>query len=156
MSNTEKIELNLGNPEHGWLPVEFKYGEFELNFSASDVPKIPTDLLCETLISVLKGLESKMYWFLEPGHYLFDFIPQKKGIDLLISASGDSITEQKDLKIISGGFETIILPMFRALKKFNTLEFNNLDWEETERIKMYELTELIAKRKTAYNNGYKQ
>lgn len=152
MRKTEKIELNFGNPEHGWLPVEFKYGEFELDFDASDVPKIPTDLLCESHVSILKGFESKMNWFLEPGHYLFEFIPNGVRIDLLISASRDSIIKQKGSKKISGDFDSIILPMYRALKKFNTIEFNELDWEKIDRIKLDELTELINKRKTAYNN----
>ena len=151
----KKIQLNFGNPEHGWLPVEFKYAEFELNFDASDVPKIPTELLCECLISILKGLETKMYWFLEPGHYLFEFVPNGKEIDLLISASKDSIIEQKEVNKISGNFDAIILPMYRTLKKFNTIEFNELDWEKIDSGKLDELTELINNRKTAYNNGYK-
>lgn len=143
--------MNFGNPEHGWLPIEFKYAEFELNFDASDVPKIPTDLLCECLVSILKGLETKMYWFLEPGHYLFEFVPNGEGIDLLISASNDSIIKQKEVYKISGSYDSIILPMYRTLKKFNTIEFNELDWEKIDRIKLDELTELINKRKTAYN-----
>lgn len=150
-----KIELNFGNPVHGWLPVEFKYAKFELNFDASDVPKIPTDLLCECLVSILKGLETKMYWFLEPGHYLFEFVPNEKGIDLLISASNDSIVKGKEMYKISGSYDSIILPMYRTLKKFNTIEFNELDWEKINKVKLDELTELINKRKTAYNNGYK-
>jgi hypothetical protein len=150
-----KIELNFGNPEHGWLPVEFKYAEFELNFDASDVPKIPTDLLCECLVSILKGLETKMYWFLEPGHYLFEFVPNGKVIDLLISASNASIAKHKGMYKITGSYDSIILPMYRTLKKFNTIEFNELDWEKIDRVKLDELTELINKRKTAYNNGYK-
>jgi len=103
----------------------------------------------------LKGLETKMYWFLEPGHYLFEFVPNGKEIDLLISASNDLIIEQKEVHKISESYDSIILPMYRTLKKFDTIEFNELDWKKIDRVKLDELTQLINKRKTAYNNGYK-
>ncbi|MCH3885445.1 hypothetical protein [Tenacibaculum aquimarinum] len=147
MRKIDKIELNFGKPESGWLPTEFKYAEFELNFDASDVPKIPTDLLCECLISTLKGIESKMYWFLEPGYYMFELIPNGKKIELLISNSNVLNEKRKGIYKISGDFESIILPLFRSLKKFDTLEFKDNDWEKINEIELNKLTELIKERK---------
>ncbi|WP_378181149.1 hypothetical protein [Aquimarina sp. SS2-1] len=145
----KKITLDFGNPEHGWLPVALKHEGFKLNFDASDVPKIPTNLLCECLIFVLKGLESKMYCFLEPGYYLFEFVPNGEAIDLSISASDDSSVKQKEVHKISGCFESIVLPMYQTLKKFNTFEFNDYDWEKIDRETLDKLTQLVHKRKTA-------
>ena len=154
LKEIENIELNFGYPEHGWLPVEFKHGEFELNFEASDVPKIPTDLLCECLVSFLKGLESKMYWFLEPGYFLFEFKETPKGIDLFISESNDSVIKQKEMKKISGDFKSIILPIYRTLKRFDSFELNEIDWKKINQMKLKELTDLINVRKTTYNKVY--
>ncbi len=147
MKKTDKIELNLGNPKHGWLQIEFKHIEFELNFNASAVPKIPTDLLCECLISILKGLEAKMYWFLEPGYYLFEFIPNGETIDILIASSNDSTSKQKEIYKISGSYDSIILPMYRSLKKFNTIELNELDWKKINSEKLNKLAELVNEKK---------
>ena len=138
-----KIELTFGNPKYGWLPVEFKFSEFKLNFDASDVPKNPTNLLCDCLIAVLKGRDAKMYWFLEPGYYLFEFIPNNKGIDLIISSSSDSIIKQKRVYKISGSIDSIILPLYQTLINFNKVELNELDWQKIDKIKLTELTELI-------------
>lgn len=152
MEKTKQIELKFGNPEQGWLPIKFKYSEFELNFDASDVPKTPTDLLCECLISTLKGIESKMYWFLEPGYYLFELIPNGEAINLLISVSNDSIVKRDETYKISGSFKSIILPMYRSLKKFDTFEFNQTDWGKISKTNLDKLTKLIRERKTAYKN----
>jgi len=39
LTRTRKIELNLGNPKNGWLPIELKSAEFELEFNNADWKK---------------------------------------------------------------------------------------------------------------------
>src|SRR5690554_2067302 len=55
LTKPRKIELNLGNPKNGWLPIELKSAEFELEFIASNIPENPTDKLCESLILAING-----------------------------------------------------------------------------------------------------
>lgn len=52
--------VEFGQPEHGWLPVTFKMGEFELAFHASDVSVNPLDSLCEALAVVPAGDSAKV------------------------------------------------------------------------------------------------
>tara|TARA_B100001146_G_C15843894_1_gene290402 strand:+ start:52 stop:264 length:213 start_codon:yes stop_codon:yes gene_type:complete len=63
LTEKTKIELNLGNPKNGWLPVELKSAEFELEFNASNIPVNPTDKLCESLILAISGIERNMLEF---------------------------------------------------------------------------------------------
>jgi len=45
----------------------------------------------------------------------------------------------------------VILPMYRSLKKFSTLEFGQTDWIKIDQNKLNKLTELVTDKKTAYN-----
>uniref|UniRef100_UPI00235227AE hypothetical protein n=1 Tax=Maribacter polysiphoniae TaxID=429344 RepID=UPI00235227AE len=76
MTKPRKIELNLGNPKNGWLPIALKSSEFELEYNASNIPENPTDKLCESLILALNGIETKICWNLEPGCYFFELKPK--------------------------------------------------------------------------------
>lgn len=146
MTKKKKIELNLGNPHHGWLPIEFKSGEFELNFTSSKIPENPTDKMCDALILCLKGVESKFRWNLEPDIYFFKLTPSGNFIKLSISESNGSEV-QNLIYEFNEGFNSLILPMYRSLKKLNTLEFNETDWIKINQIKLNKLAELVTERK---------
>lgn len=147
MTKPTKIGLNLGNPKNGWLSIELKSTDFELEFNTSNIPENPTDKLCESLISAMNGIETEICWNLEPECYFFELKPSEKGIVFIISKSG-GITKKRNLIYkLTGDFDTVILPMYRSLKKFSTLEFDNADWKKIDQIKLNKLTELVASRK---------
>jgi hypothetical protein len=147
LTKPRKIELNLGNPKNGWLPIELKSMVFELEFNASNIPESPTDKLCESLILAMNGIETEICWNLEPECYFFELKQIRKGIELNISKSG-GITENRNLIYeLTGNFESVILPMYRSLKKFNTLEFDKTDWKEIDQKKLNKLTELVKSKK---------
>ena len=81
LTKPRKIELNLGNPKNGWLPIELKSANFELEFIASNIPEIPTDKLCESLILALNGIETEICWNLEPECYFIELKSSGKEID---------------------------------------------------------------------------
>ncbi|GGZ94326.1 hypothetical protein [Algibacter mikhailovii] len=147
MNKPRKIELNLGNPKNGWLPIELKSTDFELEFNASNIPENPTDKLCESLILTMNGIETEICWNLEPECYFFELKQSGKNINLNISNSS-GITKNRNLIYeMTGDFESVILPMYRSLKKFSTLEFDNADWIKIDQIKLNKLTELVTERK---------
>jgi len=55
LTKPTKIELKLNNPKNGWLPIELKTADFALEFIASNIPVVPTDKLCESLILAVNG-----------------------------------------------------------------------------------------------------
>ena len=121
--------------------------DFELEFIASNVPEIPTDKFCKSLILALNGIETEICWNLEPECYFFKLKPSVNGISFLISKTG-GITENRNLIYeLNGNFESVILPMYRSLKKFSTLEFNNEDWKKIDQMKLNKLTKLVTERK---------
>ena len=154
MTKPRKIELNLGNPKNGWLPIELKFADFELEFNASNIPENPTDKLCESLILAMNGIETEICWNLEPEYYFFELKQSGKGIEMIISKSG-GITEKRNLIYnLTGDFESVILPMYRSLKRFSTLEFDITNWKKIDQIKLNKLTELVTERKkTTYNTS---
>ncbi|WP_159021502.1 hypothetical protein [Formosa sp. L2A11] len=155
MTKPIKIELNLRNPKNGWLPIELKSAEFELEFNASNIPENPTDKLCESLLLAINGIETEICWNLEPECYFFELKQSGKEIELNISKSG-GITKNRNLIYkLTGDFESVILPMYRSLKKFNTLEFDKADWKKIDQLKLNKLTELVKQRKTTYNTMFK-
>jgi hypothetical protein len=145
-----KIKLNLGNPQNGWLPIEFESGEFELNFTTSKITENPTDKMCDSLILCLKGVETEFRWNLEPDIYFFKLTPIRNLINLSISESNGSEVQNLTYEF-NGDFNSVILPMYRSLKKFSTLEFGQKDWIKINQSKLNKLTELVTDKKTAYN-----
>ena len=148
-----KIELNLGIPQNGWLPIDFKSGEFKLEFTSSKIPENPTDNMCDALILCLKGAEAEFRWNVEPDIYFFKLKPNDNLFNLSISKS-DGSEIQNLIFELNGDFNSIILPMYRTLKKFNTLEYGESDWIKLDRTQLDKLTQLVADKKTAYNNTY--
>ena len=142
-----KIELKLGNPKNGWLPIELKSADLELEFIASNIPDNPTDKLCESLILALNEVETEICWNQEPECYFFELKPSGKGIDFVISKSGGITEKRNQIYELNGNFETVILPMYRSLKKFSTLEFDNADWIKIDQEKLNKLTELVKSKK---------
>lgn len=139
--------MNFGKPKNGWLPIELKSADFELEFNTSNIPKNPTDKLCESLILAINGIETEMCWNLEPECYFFELKHSGKEIELNISKS-EGITESRNLIYkLTGDFESVILPIYRSLKKFNTLEFKKTDWKKIDESKLNKLTELVKDRK---------
>lgn len=142
-----KVQLTLGNPKNGWLQIELKSSDFKLEFIASNVPENPTEKLCESLILALNGVESEICWNLEPECYFFEIKPNEKVIDFIISKDG-GITENRNLIYkLTGDFESLILPMYRSLKKFDTFKFDKGDWQKVDQEKLEKLTELVKNRK---------
>tara|TARA_R110002033_G_C3863001_1_gene236624 strand:+ start:1113 stop:1568 length:456 start_codon:yes stop_codon:yes gene_type:complete len=142
-----KLKLTFEIPKNGWLPTSLKTSDFELNFNVSKIPENPTDKLCESLILALNRIESEICWNIEPECYFFELKPSGKKIELNILKSG-GITEHRNLIYeLTGNFESVILPIYRSLKKFNTLEFDKTDWEKIDQIKLNKLTELVTERK---------
>lgn len=120
---------------------------FELEFNASNIPESPTDKLCESLILAMNGIETEICWNLEPECYFFELKQIRKGIELNISKSGGITENRNQIYELTGNFESVILPMYRSLKKFNTLEFDKTDWKEIDQKKLNKLTELVKSKK---------
>lgn len=123
-----------------------------MEFNASNIPEIPTDKLCESLILALNGINTEICWNLEPECYFFELKPSDNKINLIISKSGGITKNRNVVYGLTTDFESVILPLYRSLKKFSTLEFNKADWTKLDQTKLNKLTKLLTERKNYWQH----
>ena len=151
MKKIEKIEFNLGQPISGWIPVHIKSGDFILELTSSKVPENPTDKLCEALILILSGVESEMCWTEEPVCYYFNFNLIGKSYSFKIEETDRNGHNRTEVFSENGGFEDLIMPIYRGLKKWTTREYESSNWKKIKEDKLKKLTELIKNKKMSIN-----
>ncbi len=84
---------------------------------------------------------------MEPECYFFELKQIGKGIKLNISKISGITEKRNPIYGLTEDFESVILPMYRSLKKFKTLEFDKTDWKEIDQKKINKLTELVKSKK---------
>jgi len=150
MESIAKISLKFGTPEFGWLPIKFKYQNFNLALDVSDVPVNPINQLCTCLIQINKGIKFPqiIVWHLEPRCYYLQLEKNDNNFNVKILES-ESLDSQMDLLIkFTGDFENIILPLYRGLKEFSSHLYSHPNWEIVNNERVEELTRLIKKNRT--------
>lgn len=126
--------------------MEFKAADYELDLDVSDVPVNPLDELCSALITILQGNAAEMGWYLEPTWYYFRFEISKEAITLVI-LYGEYYSSKTDEKLrVMGTFESLLLPIYRALKSFATTDYG-FDGPTISPVRIKQLTKLVKARK---------
>lgn len=143
-----KIVLAFGTPEHGWLTTNLRHQDFELELGISNVPLDPMVQLCDALIEINKGIKepSRVIWNSEPHCYHLQLTELKNGYKAVVLESDELESPTKITTELSGKFEEIILPFYRALKKFWSKSYKPPHWDELDSQRIEELTELIKKK----------
>ena len=148
----EKLKVELGTPERGWLPVKLAFGDYDLQFEASDVPANPIDQLITSLRNVINGMNTEVWWHLEPQGYYFEFekINEDYKIDICFTNSDQS--EREKVIGLHGNFNSLILPIYRAIKKFIDQPHEQKHWPKTDKSEIEKLVGLVKEIKTTQNN----
>jgi hypothetical protein len=142
----EKLLIKLGQPEHGWLPVELTYGEFELQFTASDIPVNPIDQLISGIKQITKGISTQVWWHLEPEGYYFHF---EKGSDIFtlrVSFARNETAEKELIFETKGNYDRIIMPFYRCVKNFFSKEIEEVHWPVPDKNEIDKLVEVVNER----------
>jgi hypothetical protein len=143
----EKLSIEFGTPEHGWLPVKIDFNDFKLEFEASDVPANPMDQLISSLRSVIKGIKAEVWWHLEPEGYYFDFEKFSEEYTLNISFAKSKNSERTMVFKVTGGYESLIMPIYRAIKKLADQKHDPQNWPTIDKTELDKLTELVKEAK---------
>lgn len=146
MPSQNKIHLEFGAPEHGWLPTRFSYNDFNLELDISDVPVDPMVLLCDALIEITKGIQEPgpILWHLEPYCYYLQLNKTDTGYKASVLESDQFDGPARLAKEITGTFVEIILPLYRSLRAFWSKSYKPPHWEELDPNRIKILTELIG------------
>jgi hypothetical protein len=143
----EKLRIEFGTPEHGWLPVKIAFNDFNLEFEASDVPANPIEQSILSLRSVIKGIKAEVWWHLEPEGYFLEF---KKFDDDYTLSTFFAKSENSDRKMefkVNGSYESLILPIYRAIKKLADQKHDPQNWPAIDKTELDKLTELVEEAK---------
>jgi len=125
------ISIVFGTPEHGWLPVDFHYKDFHLDFAASDVLNDPTEELYSAVTKLQDNEVKRITWWLEPGAYFFDFERKGQVITLTIIETDHLHNEsaaKSELIKITGDDKEIIEPFRYRLKQFFSQTYEENHW----------------------------
>lgn len=116
--------LIFGKPSAGWLPVRLEVDGQLVEFAASDVADDPLEQLCNSLLDVAAGRQSKTEWFLETDCYEFNFIPSGGQVVLEVdlvekrTSNLQNLPEKRSQELRwSGSPAELVLSFWRALKK---------------------------------------
>ena len=145
MSKMSKIKLEFRVPKHGWLPTTFECEDFELDIVVSDVPVNPISQLCDSLIQLAKGIKSpdKVLLHLEPYCYYLQLKRLKdRYVVIILEAEGIGIAREETFQI-EGDFDTIVLPVYRGIKKFASQAYKPPHWEAIPQERIIELKRVI-------------
>jgi hypothetical protein len=138
-----KLKIEFGQPEHGWLPVNLRHGDFELQFMASDVPINPIDLLTSAIREITKGITTEVWWHLEPEGYYFDFEKDGDEYKLKISFTRGSKADKELIYETQGKYEDIVMPFYRSVKNFFTREMDEPHWPRTDEGEIEKLENIV-------------
>lgn len=153
MTQKPKLKVVFGEAYHGWIPRVLTYKGFSLEVTISDVPIDPMEQLCTALIELMKGISKpiKVIWHLEPYCYYLELEKIGQKYKMILSESKSFDSPMTLTKMIEGDFETLILPLYRALKSFYSYTYQPPHWALLEVDRIIELTNLIKDKKRSLN-----
>jgi hypothetical protein len=129
-----RIAVRHLSPEHGWLTFYVTVDGQIVEIDASDVPNNPMQDLLDAIRRVSQGENTRVWWHLEPGWYVFDF--EHKGDSLLfrIALVNDTTPGSRETTVAS--IETapsdVLLPLWRFLRRFQSEHHHEPHWPEID------------------------
>ncbi|MFT3793999.1 hypothetical protein [Flavobacterium sp.] len=127
----QSIAITFGEPEHGWLPVDFSYRDFRLHFTASDVLNDPMAELYSALVSLDSTAPQNITWWLEPEAYFFELEKEASHFSLTITETENlhnGKMPKRQLIKITGTEKEIIAPLRISLKQFSAKTHDKKHW----------------------------
>jgi hypothetical protein len=127
------MKFEIGNPEHGWVNIKLSHNETEIEFEASDVPNNPISELILAVESALNGIDSLVWWNLEPAGYYFKFTISGSELELEVLYSISSLESQaQSILVVSASCHELLVVFWRALRKFETFNHKEPNWPVVE------------------------
>lgn len=145
-----RLNIEFGIPEHGWLPMSFSYKDFKIELEISDIPVDPMEQLCNSLIEINKNIQkpNRVLWHLEPYCYYLQLLKlEENKYKVIILESEKPEGKPRVTNEISGAFEEMVYPFYKALKDFCSKSYKSPHWGQLDAKRIDELTNLIKDRK---------
>ncbi|MGB0496686.1 MAG: hypothetical protein ACPGJI_10035 [Kangiellaceae bacterium] len=138
------MDIKLGKPAHGWLPVTIEHEGKNWQFDVSDVPVDPVSTLVTVLSSLFTGRNGEVWWHLEPDGYYLDFKVQDDNCKVSLEFSDESRKARSDCIFeFEDSIENIVVPLWREIKKFHSHDYNEPHWPPINKNEVRALTEHV-------------
>jgi hypothetical protein len=135
----------LGEAIHGWLPIHIKIDAKKIKIDASDVPNNPVQEFITALSYATKNQKASVWCNIEPDGYFFEFLPISNDVELRILFSSNSETKnQSEIAKIYGNKKEILLPIWREIRKFESLSFKEPHWPHVDFRSLQEIRESLT------------
>jgi hypothetical protein len=142
-----KLKCKFGVPDHGWLQLNLSVDGFDLDIEISDVPLNSIDALVSALDCTFDGLEAEVWLHLEPASYYLCFVPlaaDKLRLSIEFSERETQARVRRNTLFERvGTTREIILPLWRAIKEFESHSYNEPAWPECNAVKLAQLEKRI-------------
>jgi len=131
--NAPHVKLTFSTPSNGWLPVTLELGDQSYSFNASNVPNDPIEELYAAIWEASAGRSGLVWWHLEPSGYLFEICGSATGAGLRVfTCAAARGRERREIASAAGTASEILLPMWRALRRFESFATGSGHWSTTE------------------------
>ncbi|MFZ6778715.1 hypothetical protein ACO0LD_17975 [Undibacterium sp. Ji83W] len=138
------IQIAYQAPNNGWLALTLTLDGKIIEIDASDVPNNPIQELIAALEDVVRGLDSSVWWHLEPAGYLMYFERVSEEVRLRIDYSNNSKrSHAKEVAVIQGSPAQILKPFWRFLREFQSHSFNEPHWPYVDYQRLPEIKLLL-------------
>lgn len=127
----DAVSITFGTPTHGWLPVDFRYKDFQLKFRASDALHDSLEELYDVVTVLMDNEGKEVTWWLEPEAYFFEFKKVSGSVILKIFETEDLHNEnakKEQLIAITGDEPDIIQPFRIELMRFSSRVYEEMHW----------------------------
>ncbi len=128
------LDVPHSPPEHGWLTVSFVTPGTSVEVDASDALNNPLQDLVTALDDVLGGNPASVRWFLEPGAFVLNLVPDGQSVALHLTLCRDSLEGndgERALHLV-GPREAILAPLCRLVRSVETGSYPSSAWPRTD------------------------
>jgi len=131
------IELRFDPPSHGWLTLRLTAADKTVVIDASDVPNNPLQELIAALEAAASGMESSVWWHLEPDGYFMNFKPVGSETQFNLEFATRSERRLSETIVsVSGSKAGVLLPFWRFLRDFQSRTYQEPNWPNLDYSRM--------------------
>ena len=131
------IELRFDPPSHGWLTLRLTAADKTVVINASDVPNNPLQELIAAVEAAASGMESSVWWHLEPDGYFMSFKPLGSEIQFNLEFAARSERRlSESIVSLSGSKPAVLLPFWRFLRDFQSRTYQEPNWPNIDYSRM--------------------
>jgi hypothetical protein len=119
MDETQRLKINLGRPEDGWLSAELNLGDQVYKFNPSYVPYDSINELVNALLKILDGYDKAIVrWNDEPVEHELVFETKDGQMDLRVYLINETVIGKQPEEVFnfSGSAYEVIWPFWKALR----------------------------------------